>query len=79
MSDDELKALPTIAPSDALRERTLRRARARYVDEHAMAGRPVLRRVQRTWAELVAPGLLVGATAMYLVWAVNACSHLAAG
>ena len=69
---DELEHLPEIAPSDALRRRTLARSHHASNQARALAGRPV----RRFLVDLVTPALLLGGAASYLVWAVQFCNQL---
>jgi hypothetical protein len=76
---DELDALPGVGANDLLRARTLARARARFVHEQGLVGRPWARNASRVWTDLLAPGLLVGGAAVYLIWAVRFCAGLTGG
>jgi hypothetical protein len=71
-----LDELPSVGANDLLRARTLARARARFVDEQGLVGRPWARSANRVWTDVVAPGLLVGGAAVYLIWAVQFCAAL---
>jgi hypothetical protein len=75
--DDAPLELPSIGADDLLRARTLARARARYVREHGLIERPWARGAVRVWTDMVAPGLLVGGAAVYLIWAMQFCARLA--
>ncbi len=78
MAGPRCTELPEIAPAGPLRERTLRRARQGYRDEVDLAGRPWARGASRLWLEWLAPGLLVGGAAVYLIWALRFCAALSA-
>jgi hypothetical protein len=71
-----LDELPSVGANDLLRARTLASARARFVREQALVGRPWARNLDRAWTDVLAPGLLVGGAAVYLIWAVQFCAAL---
>jgi len=73
---DRLKELPSRSPDDLHGERVRRRAQAALTDERKLAARPWLRPAVRVWQRAVVPGFCVGATAMYLFWALNFSARL---
>jgi len=71
-----LAELPEVGPGDLQGARTLRRARARFLEEHRLGGSPVLRSARHLYSDLVAPALLMAGAAVYLLWAVEFCNAL---
>ena len=71
-SDDLLDNLPTHDVEPRAGERIRRRAQAALHHERQLLGRPIARRVSRTYTRAIEPTLVVGACVVYLAWAVQA-------
>jgi hypothetical protein len=71
--DALLRALPAREIDPGVDARVLRRARAVLLDERESGVMSVL---QRLWERAVAPVLVAGTVATYLVWAVQSTSAL---
>jgi hypothetical protein len=74
-----LAELPELGPDRLRKERTLRRARARFIDEHAAGGSAASRRARHLYADFVTPTMLAGGAAVYLLWALRFCTALYMG
>jgi hypothetical protein len=73
MSEDDpvlkrLADLPQIAPDELHKERVRRRAQAALAAERSL--------LSRLWSRAVVPAFCVGATAIYLVWAISFTANL---
>ena len=71
--DALLRALPSREIDPSVDARVLRRARAVLVDPQESG---VMHVLQRLWERAIAPVLVTGTVATYLVWAVQSTSAL---
>ena len=70
---DQLRQLPTRELDGAVSQRVLRRARVVLMEDRP---RGAMHALQVLWARVVAPALVTGTVATYLVWAVGAAAAL---